>query len=96
MKVVSDNTREVVRHFRTLEIEDGPQVDCGDEGPHASYFPGTIIRVDKIKLEWVGDADPETVEVSGPYVGVRHQGRNRYSRRYRMDSLPGWLWKVIF
>jgi hypothetical protein len=96
MKVVSDSTREVVRHFRTIEIEDGPEIDCGGDGPYESYHPGTIIQVDKIKLQWVGDADPETVEISGLHIGARHQlSRYRYSRQYRMDALPDWLWDIL-
>jgi hypothetical protein len=95
MRVVNDKHSEVVRHFRTIDIEDGPEIDCGGTGEYENYFPGTLIRVDKIKLEWIGDAEPKTVEVSGPYTGKQHNGKTRYNRRYPMDALPGWLWNVI-
>jgi hypothetical protein len=97
MRVVTDKHREVVRHFRTIELEDGPTVDVG-EGPTASYFPGTLIVADRLKQEWVGDAEPLTVLVSGPYVGGRGdtQTRDRYEIRYRaVDGYPDWIKNIL-
>jgi hypothetical protein len=95
MKVVSDRHAEVVKHFRTIIIEDGPIVDCG-EGPTASYMPGTLIRADKIQMEWVGDAEPVTVLVSGMFTGTSDHFKKRYDIRYRIqDSLPGWIQEIL-
>jgi len=96
MKVVSDTHGEVVRHFRTIEIEDGPVVDCG-ESPASSYMPGTMIIADKLQMEWTGNAGPITVLVSGDYVGVNAAvNRNRYDVRYRIsDGLPQWIQEIL-
>lgn len=96
MKVLSDIQRDVVRHYRTIEIKDGPVVDAG-EGPMASYYPGTLFKVDTIKQEWIGDAEPETVLVSGPYIGHRvDSARDRYDVRYRAkDGYPDWLKEIL-
>lgn len=94
MRVLSDKHSEVVRHFRTIELEDGPLVDCG-AGPSASYNPGTIIRAEKLKLEWINDKEPETVLVSGPYQGLT-SGRAEYNVRYRLkDGLPDWIKEIL-
>ncbi len=94
MRVIIDRHAEVVRHFRTIEIEDGPLIDAG-ASPMASYYPGTIIRATKIKQEWIGDTEPVTVLVSGPYQGYADNKRSEYSVRYRMDALPGWLKEIL-
>jgi hypothetical protein len=95
MKVLSDTTRDVIRHYRTIEIEDGPVVDAG-EGPMASYYPGTLFRADRIKQEWVGKVEPETVLVSGPYIGDRTDARDRYEVRYRAkDGYPEWIKNIL-
>lgn len=96
MRVVTDKHSEVVRHFRIIELEDGPTVDVG-EGPTASYFPGTLIVADRLKQEWVGDAEPVTVLVSGRYVGDRTgQNRERYEIRYRaVDGYPDWIKNIL-
>lgn len=95
MKVTSDKIKTIHRHYRTIEIEDGPTIDAGGDGPHESYYPGTLFTVDKLKLEWIGDDEPVSIEASGPYVGVERSAKGRYSRRYRMDSLPDWLKEVL-
>jgi hypothetical protein len=94
-KVISDKQSEVVKHYRTIQIEDGPTVDCGGTGQYESYFPGTLIKVDKLKLEWIGDAEPLTVEASGPYVGEPHDGKSRYNRRYPYGVLPEWIRELL-
>lgn len=95
MKVLSDTTRDVVRHYRRIEIKDGPVVDAG-EGPMSSYFPGTLFKVDTVKQDWIGDAEPETVLVSGPYIGDHADGRNRYDVRYRAkDGYPEWIKNIL-
>lgn len=97
MKVLSDIQRDVVRHFRTIQIEDGPVVDAG-EGPAASYYPGTLFKADTIKQEWIGDAEPVTVLVSGKYLGQREDtyARERYDVRYRIsDGLPDWIKEIL-
>ena len=95
MKVRSDNTAHVTRHFRTIQIEDGPVVDAG-EGPMASYFPGTLFKADTIKQEWTGDKEPVTVLVSGPYIGERDAARDRYEVRYRaVDGYPDWIKEIL-
>lgn len=94
MKVISDTTRDVVRHFRTIEIKDGPVVDVG-EGHMAAYFPGTLIKADRLKQEWVGDEEPATVLVSGKYLGNRTD-RYRYDIRYRaVDGYPDWIKNIL-
>lgn len=94
MKVLSDKTGQTVKHYRTILVEDGPLVDCG-QGPTSSYVPGTIIRADKLQLEWVGDAVPVTVLVSGIFTGD-DSFKKRYDIRYRMqDGLPTWVQEVL-
>lgn len=95
MRVLTDKQTEVVRHYRTIEIADGPLVDVG-AAPTSTYYPGTMIRADRLKLEWVGDTEPVTVLVSGPYQGDDGSGRRRYEVRYRMqDGLPDWVAELL-
>lgn len=95
MKVLSDNTRDVVRHYRTIDIEDGPVVDAG-EGPMSSYYPGTLFKADKLRQDWIGDREPETVMVSGEYIGDRADGRSRYEVSYRAkDGYPDWIKEIL-
>lgn len=96
MKVTSDNTRDVVKHFRTIEIEDGPVVD-GGEGFSPSYIPGTLFKVNKAKQEWVGDKEPDTVLVSGDLVDSALAVRSNYSRRYYLtkEEIPEWLRDIL-
>jgi hypothetical protein len=96
MRIVSDKHAEVVRHYRTIQIEEGPTIDCGGTGEYENYHPGTLITVDTLKIEWLGSNEPVTVEVSGPYVGKPHFGKERYSRRYRIsDGLPDWVKEIL-
>jgi hypothetical protein len=92
MKVVSDKHGEVVRHYRTIEIEDGPVIDAGD-AVSASYILGTMFRATKLKMEWIGATEPVTVLVEGP----SESGSGRiYSVRYRMqDGLPQWIQEIL-
>lgn len=95
MKVLSDNTAHVTRHYRTIEFADGPVVDAG-EGPMSNYYTGTLIKADTLKQEWTGDREPETVLVSGDYVGVRESVRQRYDIRYRAkDGYPDWIKEIL-
>jgi len=94
MKVLSDKHSEVVRHYRTILIEDGPVIDCG-MGRTASYKEGTMIRADKLQMEWIGDAEPVTILVSGIYLGDDNF-KKRYDVRYRMvDALPYWIQEIL-
>ena len=94
-KVISDTHREVVKHYRTIEIQDGPLIDAGGDGPYASYYPGTMFKADRLKMEWIGEGEPMTVEVSGPYVGEVESARHRYNQRYRTDNLPDWIKEIL-
>lgn len=92
MKVTSDRKGSVVKHFRTLEVEDGPTIPAGD-----NYVDGCQQIVDRIRIEWQNDSKALSVRVRGFIVSkdgtvTTHRPEQGFTRRL---GFPDWLEKFV-
>ncbi|ALF01261.1 hypothetical protein FDH48_gp49 [Arthrobacter phage Jawnski] len=85
MKIVTDISRTVTRHTRTIGVEDGPIVPLDD-----SYLEGTVIKLDKISYNYLDGAGPVAFKVEGQLVDkgtVKDGARMRYSRVFPLTRI---------
>lgn len=92
MKIIKDSVDTVIKHYRVIEVEDGPVVDAGED-----YSPGTRMRVEEVRFSWLEEAEPHRVVVFGHRINKNGRtGAIRLTAEYpAWRGLPEWLEAIV-